>query len=194
MRCASASAPNSAMRSAAAPRRARVVPQQRGADDPPLGVERDHAVLLPADRPRRDVVRGLPASGDRAPAAPSTTPRGRPRCRRGARHAPDRTTAPVAASVTTTLQDCVDESTPMTSVIAPAPSFSGVLQVPNYCGLDARCDDRRLGSTGDECSRSEAAEAVEGQRAPSRCSVASCCRRTKPKPLPPRYASVSKSS
>ncbi len=32
------------------------------------------------------------------------------------------------------------------------------------------------------------------QRAPSRCSVASCCRRTKPKPLPPRYAFASKSS
>ena len=31
-------------------------------------------------------------------------------------------------------------------------------------------------------------------RAPIRCSTASCCSRTKPKPLPPKYASASKSS
>ena len=36
--------------------RAGVVPQQRGTDDATLGVEHDHAVLLPADRPGRDVV------------------------------------------------------------------------------------------------------------------------------------------
>src|SRR5690606_33515516 len=32
------------------------------------------------------------------------------------------------------------------------------------------------------------------QRAPRRCSVASCCRRTNPKPLAPKYAEASKSS
>ena len=97
-------------------RRAGVVPQQRGPHDRALGVEAHHAVLLARHRDRVDARRGRPPAASAAcnashqPAGSTSVPGG---C--GAR--PDRTCSPVVASRMTTVQDCVDESTPATRLM-----------------------------------------------------------------------------
>ena len=80
---------------------------------------------------------------------------------------------------------------------------AGSTSVPSGCGARpvrtsapvATSRITTLHDCVDESTRRRVSSAVPVSRAaPSRCSVASCCRRTKPKPLPPRYASESKSS
>ena len=92
-----------------------VVPEQRVADDGAVLVEADHAVLLPAHGQRGDVGE---TAGRRRGGGEGLLPgaRGRPRCRAGAERGRTRTSSPVSASRTTTLQACVEVSTPATRV------------------------------------------------------------------------------
>jgi hypothetical protein len=90
-------------------------------------------MLLGADRDGSDVVNSASALDGRAKG--------------GCDADPERMIAPVSASHTTTLQDCVDESTPATSVTR----WLGTRPVSPCC----------------------IAFQTAGQRAPRRCSIAS---------------------
>ncbi len=77
----------------------------------------------------------------------------------------------------------------------------GAARAHDGSGLQVAYDDfAALGRRVDSGDEGHAVLALHrqrtgpAQRAPSRCSSASCCRRTNPKPLPPKYAPASNSS